>query len=280
MDCNYTTIKTCELKGSTFRSRVLDFGNFNISGYTFKAIFKNQFSQKISEIDLTALGNVVEVPFSSIENLSGNITVDVWMEDSGGFRDKVIEFDLRISTTGCPSDASIKEGVSVTFGGLKVPVVISQAIVNNYIDYDSLTPEQKTELRFDWEDFTPENIVELQQPAIEAAALANAATAAATIATTAANTATGAAITATENAIDATGDALTAAANANSAADFAVQATAEAVTATGDAIAATAAADSATDAADLAATNAQAKATLADTAAGNAQQTQPQIMQT
>lgn len=286
MDCNYTTIKTCELKGSTFRSRVLDFGDFDISDYTFEVKFLNTFGQIQGSQALNKIANVVEVPLTLIENKSGRIRAEVWMEREGGFRDIVVVFDVGISTTGCPSDSSITDGVSVTFGGLKVPIAITQAVVNNYLDYANLTQEQQAALRFDYEDFTPENILELQAPAIEAAEIsdvatenANTATAAANAAATAANTATSEAISATDGAIDATADAITATTNANNAADFAVQATQEAVTATGDSIAATAAADSATDAADLAATNAQAKATLADTAAGNAQ-TQADAAQT
>lgn len=284
MDCNYTTIKTCELHGSTFRSRVLDFGNFDISDYDFEVKFFNPFGQPQGSQALTKLANVVEVPLTLIENKSGRIRAEVWMEREGGFKDIVVVFDVGISTTGCPTDSSVTGSVSVTFGGMTVPINITQAIVNNYLDYDNLTPEQKAELRFDWEDFTPENILELQAPAIEAAEIAEIATENANTATLAAQNATTEAITATNNAETATSEADAATIAANNAADTANLATSEANTATvdandaadlanqkaGEANTAAGSANAAAGAANTAAANAQSAAILANAAAENA----------
>lgn len=251
MDCNYTTIKTCELKGSTFRSRLLDFGNFNISDYTFSVEFINSLGQKITSEDLIKTGNIVTVPLTAIQTRSGRINAVVWMESPGGFKDKVIVFDVVISATGCPSDASITEGVSVTFGGMKVPVQVHQGIVN-------------ISMAVDFDSFTPDNILVLQQPAIEAAGIANAAANNANTAKDAANSAASSANGAATNATNAANASGSAAANANNAANLATGAIQETVTATGQAIAAANAAENQAAAAQTAANN-------ANTAAGSVQ---------
>lgn len=237
MDCNFTIIKTCELKNSTFRSRILDFGDFDISDYTFSAVYKTGFDQVISEQELTAIGNILTVPLEAIEGTSNRAKAEIWMLRDGGFKDKVIVFDVVISATGCPSDASITEGVSVTFGGMKVPVEVNQGIVNisREVAFSTLSPDEKSELKGEkgeqgeagdvgpqgpqgdpltFPDLTTEQVNELKQPAIEAAALANQAA-------TNADTAAGLATDATVEAVSATGQAIAATAQAENAADTA-----------------------------------------------------------
>lgn len=270
MDCNYTTIKTCELKGSTFRSHVLNFGNFDISEYEFATDFANTLGQKISAQSLEKFGNTVVLPLTVLEGKSGNIRADVWMTKDD-VRDLAVRFEIAISgnCTGC-SDTT-EHDITVTFEELVIPVTVTQSVVNITLDFESLTPEQKADLRFDWEDFTPENIAELQQPAIEAAGNANEAAVLANQAAGSAETAANEATQAASVATDAINGANTAATNANQAAEFATSATQEAATATGQATAAASSANSAATAANAGALNAESKAQLADTAASNAQ---------
>lgn len=152
MDCNYTTIKTCELKGSTFRSHVLNFGDFDISDYEFTTDFANSFGQKISTETLEKLGNTVILTLNSIENKSGKILADVWMEKDGK-QDLAVRFDISISDTDCGCTDDMTHDITITYQELVIPVAVTQAVVNINLDFDSLTPDQ---------------ILELQQPAIDA----------------------------------------------------------------------------------------------------------------
>lgn len=167
MDCNYTKIKTCELKGSTFRTRILDFGTFDISQYEFTAVYTG-FAGK-QELLLERVANTLPIPFSPIQDATGNHQAEIWMEKDGE-RDLAVLFEITISADNCGCDDVSTHDVTITFKEESFPVTVSQAIVNNLIDYESLTEQQKAELRFDYEDFTPKQIEELQKPALDARA--------------------------------------------------------------------------------------------------------------
>lgn len=135
MDCNYTTINTCELKGSTFRSHVLNFGDFDISGYEFSTDFTNALGQKIAAQTLEKYGNTVVLPLTALESKTGNIRADVWMSKDG-VKDLAVRFDIVLSSncTGCSGDTTTHD-ITITYEELVIPVTVTQSVVNINLDY-------------------------------------------------------------------------------------------------------------------------------------------------
>lgn len=283
MDTKYTIIRTTELKGSTFRTHVLDFQSFSIAEYDFEAVFKSSLGHIVLRKKLVKTGNMVHLDLIDLQDKTGRFSAEVWMSNSS-VRDLAVLFEILItaSNTGIHDDTT--HNVVVTFEELNIPVSVTQSNVSINLNYDSLTEEQKAELRFDYSDFTPEQIAAFKAPAIEAADLANtAATNANTAATNAnnkADLANSAATSANSSAIQATNAANLAnekailandaATNANNKATLAQTSADNATIATTNAITATSEANTATTNANNAATNADAKALLAETAAANA----------
>lgn len=172
MDNVFKIIKTSEVAGSTFRSRFLQFGDYDLSLYSFEAVYYGFFGE-IRE-NLSAYGNTLEVPLTPIEDKTGNVSVDLWATKNGE-RDLFVIFNVDISKDSLSVSDSITHIITVTFNEEVIPVEIVKAVVNNFVNYEALTEEQIAELRFDYEDFSPENIAELQEPALEAAKIAEAA---------------------------------------------------------------------------------------------------------
>ena len=172
MDTKYTIIRTTELKGSTFRTHVLDFQSFSIVDYDFEAVFKNSLGHIVLRKKLVKTGNMVHLDLIDLQYKTGRFSAEVWMSNSS-VRDLAVLFEILItaSNTGIKDDTT--HNVVVTFEELNIPVSVTQSNVSINLNYDSLTEEQKAELRFDYSDFTPEQIAAFKAPAIEAANLAN-----------------------------------------------------------------------------------------------------------
>lgn len=142
--------------------------------------------------------------------------------------------------------------------GKQVDIIVSAGVYRTYWWQGGYADENLVEMlikgdkgdkgdAFTYDDFTPEEIEDLKQPAIDAAVIATEAANNAVIATDNAIEATADAITATNNAVEATQEATEAANLANTAADNTVQAISDTVAATDAANEATTNANEATE---------------------------------
>lgn len=167
MDNNFTVINTTELRGSTFRERVVDFGARDISGAIFEIIFTSQYGLIVLNGTIEKSANKLFIPFTAIENENGNWIANLWMIENGN-RDKVLQWNVNI--TDQQGDIEVIEPIvaNVTHTTETIGVTISQGIINVQIGWDYLTPEQKAELKgdkgdaFTYSDFTPAQIEALK----------------------------------------------------------------------------------------------------------------------
>lgn len=147
--------------------------------------------------------------------------------------------------------------------GKQVDIIVSAGVYRTYWWQGGYADENLVEMLikgdkgdpFTYDDFTPEEIEDLKQPAIDAAV----------VATEAANNA----VIATENAVEATGDAITATNNAIGATQEAIDAANNTVQAIIDTVAATDAANEATSNANEATENTNEAIEAANTATAN-----------
>jgi hypothetical protein len=232
MSCKTLQLNNCEIKGSTFSGRKFTFQNRDISNDTFKVVGYNNFkSNHILSIEGRVVDNSVFFSYTDLELFeSGVYVLKFWAE----FKDLATELiaieNFKISTTPCCDGQSSQDVVfSLNFG-------------DDIIDYELQTIGSKGE-SFTYEDFTQEQIIGLQKPAIDASFIALEAAVSANDAAELAsekanladqsavnaNSATIAANVATENAIEA-------AENANVAGDSAIEATQNANVAIGQTI--------------------------------------------
>lgn len=263
MDRKYTTIKTGELKGSTFRSHVLNFGDFDISEYEFATDFADTLGHKVAEQTLEKFGNTVVLPLTVLEGKSGNIRADVWMTKDD-VRDLAVRFEIMISSNCTGSSDTNEHDITITFEELVIPVTVTQGIVNINLDYAAADQAaENANNAATVANTAAENADEKAQLANTAATNANEAAGFATQATQEAATATGQAQAATSSANSAATAANSAATNANDKAAIAQ-------TAANNADAKAAAAQTATTNANTATGNANTAASAANTAAQNA----------
>ena len=147
MDCKFSKIKICQLKNSTFQSQLLNFGDFDISGHAFTAIF---MSNKIKQSkQLFPIGNTLKIPFSILESEFGNTRVELWWEKDG-IKDIAVAFDVKIVSENCKECGNETQHdviVEINEGQNQIPVSVTQSIVNNLLDFDNLTEAQKAELK-------------------------------------------------------------------------------------------------------------------------------------
>lgn len=211
MSC--TKLKTCLIYGEDYKDKVILFkeGVAGLSNYKYEV--KNSFGALVKTLTvgdgLEIVGTNVCIQGDALETISvGTYSASFWFDINGETR-KLFDEDLRISNNGC--DCANIYNLSFTI----VPVEVSENTVNIYLNWDDLTPAQ---------------IQELQQPAIDAAEIANTA---ATNANNAATNANDAADLANQNANEANtaaNNATNSAQLADNAADSALQATNEANT--------------------------------------------------
>ena len=148
MDNNFTVINTTELRGSTFRERVVDFGSYDISEATFEMIFSSGFGITSIEGETVVQGNNVFIPFSILEQKNGKWTGDLWMTVDGK-RDKVLQFNINISDKNLSQDSIQPVSATVTFENQTFNVDVSQGFINKVIAFENLTPEQVLALKGD-----------------------------------------------------------------------------------------------------------------------------------
>ena len=173
MSCNIKRIKGCEIAGSTFNGRKLSL-NRDFSDDTFKAKVKTFNQKPIAEI--TGVKNATEVyfPFNRLENLSAGLyIIEYWgnFEDIGNELFCIEGFSVvspsKAGEAQCCDNYNVFNFVTED---VSIDIQITPAINQFFLDFESLTPEQKAQLKgdaFTYEDFTPVQIAELQKPATD-----------------------------------------------------------------------------------------------------------------
>lgn len=245
MSC--TNITTCFRIGTDYKDRLIT-PTDGLGGLSdFRYEIKNQLGGLVKNLTVGAgleiVGDKIVIQGDSLEDLTvGKYDAVFWLDINGQTRDLFSE-QLEISADKC--DCQNLYNLAFTI----IPVDISENVVNIYLS---------------WEDLTPEQILELQKPAVDAGnevrQQVNEYIDAKELQI---NPVILAAENATQNANDAAQTANTAAQNADEKATAAQTAANNANDATSDANTATTNANDATLAANTAATNAQDEADAA-----------------
>lgn len=173
MSCNIKRIKGCEIAGSTFNGRTLSL-NRDISSDSFKAKVKTFNQKPITEIIGNKLDRNVYFQFDTLQNLTqGLYTIEYWGDFDGIGNELfcVEEFSV-VSPSKAGEVACCSTDTTFNFvtENVTVEIIFSKAINQFFLDYESLTDEQKAQLKgdaFTYEDFTPTQIAELQKPATD-----------------------------------------------------------------------------------------------------------------
>lgn len=165
-------IQNTEVFGSKFSSRTLTTDG-DISGYSFKAVVKNIIQGKILEIAGIKNAGSINFDFSQLETLKkSTYNIEYWGDFGALGNEPFLLEELSIvsaeNATNCANSDNLN--FEIKFEEISIPVSISKAINNFYLDFESLTDEQKAQLKgdaFTYEDFTPTQIAELQKPATD-----------------------------------------------------------------------------------------------------------------
>ena len=165
-------IKSEEISGSTFRMREISLIG-DITDYSFIAKVKSPFQGKITEIAGVKNANKVFFSYESIKDLrNGKYIIEYWGDFADLGNEPFLIEELSIvsaeNATNCADYDNLNFEIKIE--EISIPVTITKAINNFYLDYESLSDEQKAQLKgdaFTYEDFTPSQIAELQKPATD-----------------------------------------------------------------------------------------------------------------
>ena len=183
MSCNAIELKTSEILNSTFRSRVFELtipaDNRNPANDIFTAKVKIKGTE-ILEIPGNIVGNRVIFQLTELEdtNKFTDYEIDYWANlDVLGkelFAQEQLRVASKVQPDRCTPDVvagTLNFGDVVVQAQVTMPVLVLEQHTNNYLDFDSLTPEQKEELTgppgapLTFEDLTPEQKEEITGPA-------------------------------------------------------------------------------------------------------------------
>jgi len=166
-------IKNIEVFESTFNSRNLII-SADISNYSFKAVVKSSLSKStLAEIDGIKYEKNVVFDFSQLQTLKKSTYQIEYWGDFGTLGNEPFlleEFSIvsAENATNCANTDNLNFEIKIE--EISIPVTITKALNQFFLDFESLTPEQKAELKgdaFTYEDFTPTQIAELQKPATD-----------------------------------------------------------------------------------------------------------------
>lgn len=166
-------IQNTEVFGSTFNSRNL-ITSADISNYSFKAVVKSSLSKSIlAEIDGIKYVKNVVFDFSVLETLNkSKYIIEYWGDFGALGNEPFLLEELGIvsaeNATNCANSDNLN--FEIKLDEITIPITISKAINQFFLDFESLTDEQKAQLKgdaFTYEDFTSEQIAELQKPATD-----------------------------------------------------------------------------------------------------------------
>src|SRR5690606_675244 len=147
MSC--TNITTCFRIGTDYKDRIIT-PTDGLGGLSdFRYEIKNQLGGLVKNLTVGAgleiVGDKIVIQGDALEDLTvGNYDAIFWLDINGQTRDLFSE-DLEISADKC--DCQNLYNLAFTI----IPVDITENVVNIYLN---------------WEDLTPEQIAVLQQPAI------------------------------------------------------------------------------------------------------------------
>lgn len=173
MSCNIKRIKGCEIAGSTFNGRTLSL-NRDISSDSFKAKVKTFNQKPIAEI--TGVKNATDVyfQFDTLQNLTqGLYIIEYWGDFDGIGNELFCVEEFSVVAPSKAGEAQCSESYNAfnfVTEYVSIDIQITPAINQFFLDFESLTDEQKAQLKgdaFTYEDFTPEQIAELQKPATD-----------------------------------------------------------------------------------------------------------------
>lgn len=158
MSCNAIQLRTSEILNSTFRSRVFELSipadNRNPANDVFTAKVKIKGTE-ILEIPGNIVGNRVIFQLTELEdtNKFTDYEIDYWANLDALGKELFAQEDLRVASKvqpdRCTPDVvagTLNFGDVVVQAQVTMPVLVLEQHTNNYLDYDSLTPEQKEEL--------------------------------------------------------------------------------------------------------------------------------------
>lgn len=165
-------IQNAEVFGSKFSSRTLTTSG-DISEYSFKAVVKNIIQGKILEIPGVKNDGTINFDFSQLETLKKSTYQIEYWGDFGALGNEPFlleEFSIvsAENATNCANSDNLNFEIKIE--EISIPVTIAKAINQFFLDFESLTDEQKSQLKgdaFTYEDFTPAQIAELQKPATD-----------------------------------------------------------------------------------------------------------------
>lgn len=185
-------LQGCEMKGSTFQSRISNFPNRDISQDLFYFKVRTQWKNNIEEVQGEKFFDHVVFPFSELEKLPiGNYNIEYWANFNGIGTEIIAYEDFRISDTPCEFDYSKEDSFTLNFPNVSINYEMTIAVVNigstdgggnglpgksayqSYLD-TTLDNPKKTEAEwsdlkdgvdgkdFKYSDFTPEQIENLK----------------------------------------------------------------------------------------------------------------------
>lgn len=198
-------IQNTEVFGSKFSSRTLTTAG-DISEFSFKAVVKNIIQGKILEIPGVKNAGTINFDFSQLQNLKKSTYQIEYWGDFGALGNEPFlleEFSIvsAENATNCANSDNLN--FEIKFEEISIPVTITKAINNFSLDFESLSDEQKAQLKgpkgdkgekgdagekgaqgekgekgdngdkgekgdaFTYADFTPTQIAELQKPATD-----------------------------------------------------------------------------------------------------------------
>ena len=165
-------IQNTEVFGSKFSSRTLTTAG-DISEFYFKAVVKNIIQGKILEIVGIKNAGTINFDFSQLQTLKkSTYQIEYWGDFGALGNEPFLLEELSIvsaeNATNCVNSDNLNFEIKVE--EISIPVTITKAINQFFLDFESLTNEQKAQLKgdaFTYEDFTPAQIAELQKPATD-----------------------------------------------------------------------------------------------------------------
>ena len=150
MSCNITKLKRCEITGSTFNSPIFTI-NRDLSNDSFFAIVKNTYGTKVKKIDGLINGQEITFNYGILELLRGRLKVEFWGVFDGIGTEMFAVEDFLISLEPCGCDDSTIQNFDIVFKTVTIPISLTYSVVNltieQYLDFDDLTPEQQEALK-------------------------------------------------------------------------------------------------------------------------------------
>lgn len=150
MSCKAGKIKGCEIKGSSFDGTTLVLQDRDLINDTFFALVKDYKGTLLTTLEGAKNLSTVFFSFTELEGFKvGNYSIEYWGNLHEVGKELIAVEDFYISDKVCDCSDKVDNTFVLDFGGTAIDVIIQKAVVNIALDFDSLTPEQKAELKGD-----------------------------------------------------------------------------------------------------------------------------------